>query len=82
MLSAVGGPRQAEPGAAADGGGRVSYWDFQLAGAPPLLSGVVRRRKCGLEFVMAIAAKNVLAIQKSAQAISNACNQCHAVYRE
>ena len=42
----------------------------------------VRRRKCGLEFVMAIAAKNVLAIQKSAQAISNACNQCHAVDRE
>ena len=41
-----------------------------------------RRRKCGLEFVKAIAAKNVLAIQKSAQAISNACNQCHAVYRE
>ena len=49
---------------------------------PPPVNVFVRRRKCGLEFVMAIAAKNVLAIQKRAQAISNACNQCHAVDRE
>jgi hypothetical protein len=33
-------------------------------------------------FAMAVAAKNVLAIQSSAQGITNACNQCHAVYRD
>src|SRR5256885_1603519 len=33
----------AEPGAAADGGGMIRFWDFQLSGAPPLLSLVVSR---------------------------------------
>jgi hypothetical protein len=33
-------------------------------------------------FVKAVTAQNVLAIQNSARAINNACNQCHAVYRD
>ena len=46
-----------------------------------VLKSDVRGAKMRLEFV-AIVANNVQAIQKSAQAISNACNQCHATYRE
>ena len=33
-------------------------------------------------FIKAAADKNVVNLQKSAQAINNACNACHAIYKD